>query len=92
MEEQGSVEDGAASVAKVAFQTVTPRSEGNPPPGPVLHPQRSREGVGQRIREVAQIPDVGGYRKIAEFLQAEGIQVSHMKVKRVLAKGLAGVA
>ena len=40
-----------------------------------------------RIREVAALPDIGGYRKIAAALLNEhGVDVSHMKVKRVLDK------
>ena len=43
--------------------------------------------VEARIREVAAQPGIGGYRKIAAALLADhGIDVSHMKVKRVLAK------
>ena len=41
----------------------------------------------QRIRQVTARPNVGGYRKIAAALLAEfSIEVSHMKVKRVLEK------
>ncbi len=45
--------------------------------------------VKDRIREVAARPGIGGYRKIAAALLADhGIEVSHMKVKRVLEKML----
>ena len=40
----------------------------------------------QRIRELAADGELGGFRKIAAVLQAEGYEVSHMKVSRVLKK------
>ena len=70
--------DGVTGPAAVDGQT-----------GPVLQ----REEVETAIRRVAAQPDIGGYRKIAAALLADhGIDVSHMKVKRVLAKTPAGVS
>ena len=51
-----------------------------------------REEVETAIRRVAAQPGVGGYRKIAAALADEGINVSHMKFKRVLGKTPAGVS
>ncbi|MCH8987933.1 MAG: transposase [Chloroflexi bacterium] len=54
-------------------------------PGPVLRQNAAQ--VEARIREVAARPNIGGYRKIAAALLADhGIDVSHMKVQRVLTK------
>lgn len=79
------MEDGPAPAPDGPVDGVTAEGGTDGQPGPVLRQDAAQ--VEARIREVAAQPGIGGYRKIAAALLADhGIDVSHMKVKRVLAK------
>ena len=81
----GPEESVAETATAGPVDGVTAGAAANGLPGPVLHQDAAQ--MGQRIREVAARPNIGGYRKIVAALLADhGIDVSHMKVKRVLEK------
>jgi len=85
------MEDGPPPPPAGPVDGVTAEAATDGQPEPVL--QQDAAQVEARIREVAARPNVGGYRKIAAALLADhGIDVSHMKVKRVLAKTPAEVS
>lgn len=80
-----------ALVGPVGVVTVEPAADGLPKP--VLHQESASPSVKERtqvddlIGQTAARPDIGGYRKIAAALLSDyGIDVSHMKVQRVLKK------